>query len=53
MPYVLSGDVMAEIRTFIERLLDPRRPSRNFIADIEIEDLDHYDDVRDFIFVPN
>jgi len=47
----MAGDYLQEIRDYLKRMLSPRHPWTPFAADVEVEDLDCFDETEDFIFV--
>ena len=46
----MSGDYLDYISEYLEKMLSPTQPWTAFEADVELEDLDGFDDVEDFIF---
>ena len=50
VPHVLDDSYAIFLKNFLYREVDPSTKRKQFQADIEIEELDCYDEVRDFIF---
>ena len=50
VPYVLNEDYVTYMENYLNRIIDPSISSTDFPIDIVVEDLDYYEEVRDFIF---
>ena len=47
----MAGDYLEYISEYLEKMLSPNHPWTAFEADVELEDLDGFDGVEDFIFI--
>jgi len=48
--YVMAGNYLEYISEYLEKMLSPTQYWTPFEADVELDDLDGFDEVEDFIF---
>ena len=48
--YILNDDYLTYMKNYLNRIVDPSVPATDYYADVEVENLDCYEEVRNFIF---